>query len=134
MARPTLNDLEGDIGGTPVPTTDSILVTKSHRLRKKPVDDFTVEDLRTMISQEIGLEHLMPPAISALEREPLAEGNTYPGDLLVSVVACTAFLQANPELLARVLAVAKRAVAGHTNDALSGVLLPFLAKGSKRAK
>jgi hypothetical protein len=68
------------------PTFDSYLVKRCHRLRTKPVGDFTVEDLRMMIGQQIGLEHLVPLAIEVLERNPLAAGNYYPGDLLNNVL------------------------------------------------
>ena len=39
-----------------------------------------------MIGQNIGLDHLIPLAIEKLKQNPLAEGNFYPGDLLVNVL------------------------------------------------
>ncbi len=110
MPGKTLDDLEGAVWGEP--TFDSHLVTTCHRLRTKPVDDFSVEDLRMMIGQQIGLPHLIPPAVVALERDPLAEGDYYPGDLLVSVIGAAEWLQAHPEWLARVIRVAERALTG----------------------
>jgi hypothetical protein len=132
MARPSLNDLEGTTVGAPA--SDSLVDTKCHRLRKKPVDDFTVEDLRIMIGEGIGLEHLMLPALSALERDPMAEGNYYPGDLLASVIGCAQWLEKRPEMFGRAQAVAKRAVAGMGNDALGGELLLFIAKKAPKVK
>jgi hypothetical protein len=45
MPGKTLDELEGVVWGEP--TFDSYLVTTCHRLRTKPVDEFSVEDLRT---------------------------------------------------------------------------------------
>jgi hypothetical protein len=71
MLGKTLDELEGVVWGEP--TFDSHLVTTCFRLRTKPVDQFTIEDLRIMIRQKIGLHYLIPLAIVELEREPLAE-------------------------------------------------------------
>jgi hypothetical protein len=68
------------------PTFDSSLVRRCHALRKKAVDEFTVEDLRIMIGQQISLEFLFPLAVNVIEANPLAEGDYYPGDLLASVL------------------------------------------------
>ena len=76
----SLQELEGEDWGPP--TYDSNLVTTCHQLRRKPLDEFTVEDLRIMIGQGIGLVYLVPIAIDILEENPLAGGNFYPGDLL----------------------------------------------------
>ena len=80
----TLDELEGVESG-PL-AYDSYLVATCHRLRKKPLAEFTVEDLRIMIGQAIGLPFLIPIALEVVEREPLAEGDYYPGDLLKSLL------------------------------------------------
>jgi hypothetical protein len=80
----TLQELEGeDWGEAPFP---SHLVTTCHALRRKPLRDFTVEDLRIMIGQNIGLNYLIPLAIEQLRRDPLVAGDIYEGDLLVAVL------------------------------------------------
>jgi hypothetical protein len=79
----TLEVLEKSVW--PEPTFRSHLVTTCHRLRKKPVGYFTIEDLRIMIGQNIGLPYLMPIAFERLEEDPLAAGDFYPGDLLDAV-------------------------------------------------
>jgi hypothetical protein len=107
MAGKNLDELEGVVWGEP--TFDSYLVTTCHRLRTKPVDDFSVEDLRIMIGQKVGLPHLIPLAVAVLERDPLAEGNYYPGDLLANVIGAEEWLQAHPEWLGRVVRVTERA-------------------------
>jgi hypothetical protein len=80
----TLQELEGqDWGEPPFP---SYLVRTCHALRRKPLCDFTVENLRIMIGQNISLGYLMPLAIEHLQRDPLAAGDFYPGDLLANVL------------------------------------------------
>ncbi len=56
------------------------------QLRKKPLKDFSVEDLRIMIGQNIGLLFLIPLAIESLENDILSEGDYYEGDLLLIVL------------------------------------------------
>jgi hypothetical protein len=48
--------------------------------------EFTVEDLRIMLGQEIGVPVLLPRAVRVLLSDPLAEGDYYPGDLLRNVL------------------------------------------------
>jgi hypothetical protein len=106
MSR-TLEELEGESWGEP--EYGSHLVTTIHRLRKKPLDEFTIEDLRIVLGQTFSAEHLMPLALDALERDPLAEGDFYPGDLFVSVTRQPEpFWRAHPELERRATAVAER--------------------------
>ncbi|MEE2937847.1 MAG: contact-dependent growth inhibition system immunity protein [Planctomycetota bacterium] len=54
---------------------------------QKPIEDFTSEDLRIMIGRNIGLQFLMPTVVTALEDNPLAEGDFYLGDLLKNVTS-----------------------------------------------
>jgi CDI immunity proteins len=63
------------------------LVTTIHRSSRKPLDEFTAEDLRIMIGQNIGLNYLLPLAIEHLEENPLASGDFYRGDLLKNVLS-----------------------------------------------
>jgi hypothetical protein len=72
-------DLGGDTDGTH-------LVKSCHRLWQKPIGQFEVEDLRIMIGQSLGLRHLVPLALAVLERDPLAAGDFFPGDLLCSLL------------------------------------------------
>jgi hypothetical protein len=76
----TLDQLEAVDWGEP--TYPSYVVTTSHRLRKKPLRDFSQEDLRFMLGQQISLSILMPMALDILEAEPWAAGDMYPGALL----------------------------------------------------
>ena len=56
----TLENLEKDFWGKP--DYDSHLVTRCHELTKLPLDNFTTEDLRIMIGQQISLDYLIPLA------------------------------------------------------------------------
>lgn len=68
------------------PSYSSHLVMTCHALRKKPLKDFTVEDLRIMIGQNMNPDLLIPVAIPVLENDICAEGDFYPGDLLNNVL------------------------------------------------
>lgn len=64
----TLEALENDVWEPP--EFASNLVTTLHRLRKKPLDQFTTEDLRIQIGQGLSLPYLMPLALDSLEIDP----------------------------------------------------------------
>jgi hypothetical protein len=68
------------------PGYESHLVKTCHQLRKKPLKDFEIEDLRIMIGQNIGLKFFIPLALEKLRENILAEGDFYEGDLLKSVL------------------------------------------------
>ena len=93
----SLQDLDGQDWGEA--TFPSYLVRTCHALRRKPLRDFTVEDLRSMIGQNIGLEYLVPLALERLRRDPFAAGDFYPGDLLGSVLKMqSSFWKQRPDL------------------------------------
>ncbi len=56
-------------------------------LRRKPIGDLTVEGLRVLIGQNVGLACLLPLAVEILGGNPFAEGDMYEGDLLAGVLA-----------------------------------------------
>jgi len=68
----------------PAPPDASAVTKRCHELRSKPLTDFTVEDLRIMIGQQLSLGQLLSIAFERLQADPLAEGDCYPGDLLAS--------------------------------------------------
>jgi hypothetical protein len=69
-----------------VPEDSSYIVRTANELRKKKLIDFEIEDLRLMIGQNISLNYLLPLAIDVLNKDILAEGDFYPGDLLKNVL------------------------------------------------
>ena len=64
----------------------SNLVINCHKYRKIPIKDLTIEQLRLLISQKIGIDYLTEIAIEKLEQNILAEGDLYEGDLLEAVL------------------------------------------------
>jgi len=83
----TLENLEKKILETLNLDESSYLTKVCYSLHKKPLQDFTTEDLRVMIGQQIGLSFLIPLAIETLQKDLFAEGNMYEGDLLEKVLA-----------------------------------------------
>lgn len=81
----SLDDIEGATWG-PAPEGATTLVAKVHELRRKPVGELTPEDLRLLIGQQVGVDVLLPRALDVLRRNPLEEGDFYPGDLLAAVL------------------------------------------------
>lgn len=84
----------GNPAEAPTPLTKRCL-----ELFKKPLNEFSIEDLRLMIGQRFSLDYLIPLAIDYLKEDLLAEGDLYPGDLLKSVQSVEeAFWESNPNL------------------------------------
>jgi hypothetical protein len=81
----SLDELEYD--HWPDPDDDATrLVQEVHRLRSLPIGQMTVDDLRLLLGQQIGTSWLMPLALERLMRDPVAQGDFYPGDLLIAVL------------------------------------------------
>jgi hypothetical protein len=109
----SLQELENEDWGKP--NFNSRLVQECHRLRRIPLKDFKVEDLRILIGQNIGLNYLVPLAIEKLEQNPLAEGNYYSGDLLVNVLRVEPkFWSTFPTLTAKVIQITDEAFEIHS--------------------
>lgn len=87
MELDTNKSLSQLLGALTKDTTDSSpLATNCLTLYEKPLKDFTVENLRVMIGQSIGLEFLIPLAVKLLQENPFVEGDYDPGDLLSVVM------------------------------------------------
>jgi hypothetical protein len=98
----SLEQIEDDYWGDP-PEDATTLMRTVHRLRRKPIAAMDTEDLRVMLAQQEGIEALLPRALARLEHDPLAEGDFYPGDLLVAVVKTPeTYWYTHPEQLAAV--------------------------------
>ena len=61
------------------------LVKRCYEYRKIPLSQLTTEQIRTLISQQIGLKFLIGLAMEKLEQNILEEGDLYKGDLLETV-------------------------------------------------
>jgi len=81
----TVEELENDYWPN-LPGYPSTLIEQVYSIRKKKLADMGANDIRVMISQEVGLKFLIPCAIRLLEKNVLEEALYYPGDLLMSVL------------------------------------------------
>ncbi|MFD8495450.1 contact-dependent growth inhibition system immunity protein [Amycolatopsis sp. NPDC059657] len=101
----TLESIENDSWGE-LPTDATRLMETVHLLRRKPIETFTVEDLRILVAQGVGLAVVVPMALAELEQNPLAEGDMYPGDLLAAMARVpSAYWDQHPREAARFAAL-----------------------------
>jgi hypothetical protein len=75
----------GDFASKPGPTTH--LVRRCDELLSVPLNEYTIDDLRIMIGQQIGLPYLILLALEILENDLFAEGDFFPGDLVKNVLS-----------------------------------------------
>jgi hypothetical protein len=98
----SIAELEG-VEWPPLTGRASPAVARCHELRKKPLSQLLVADLRVLIGQGVGLPFLMPPALDILERDPLVEAEHFKGDLLAVVLrASPQFFEETPEIRSRI--------------------------------
>lgn len=116
----TLENLEKDVW--PKLDFSSHLVTRTCKLRKVPLNEFSVEELRIMIGQNFGLPYLIPLAIDRLKANALAEGDLYPGDLLVAVTSVqTQFWMEHPNYKKQLREIISNNLSTILNDKLKVV-------------
>ena len=60
------------------------LVENAHSLRRIPICELDVKDIRFLIGQNIGVKYLVPIALNILEADILVDAFYYPGDLLMA--------------------------------------------------
>ena len=114
--KDTIEEIENEYWGI-APEDSSGLVMTVHKLRKKKISEFDVEDLRLMIGQDIALETLVPIAIERLKENIFSEGNYYPGDLLKNVLTAKKdFWAANPQLKQQVIALFEENINNENDD------------------
>ena len=121
----SLEQLENDYWAEPSVKTN--LVVECHRLRKIPITTLSVENLRILIGQKIGLNFLVPVALEILEGNPLVSGAMYKGDLLANLASVPeAFWVNNPELNNRLVEIANELCI--LSETINNELLPALAE------
>ncbi|BCY05422.1 contact-dependent growth inhibition system immunity protein [Actinoplanes sp. L3-i22] len=131
----SLEELEGDAWGDAAADATGLIATV-HRLRRKPIGELAVEDLRIMLGQQVGVPVLVPEALAVLEHDPLAEGDCYPGDLLSAVVrrVPAEYWAAHPEELTRLdVVVAGIDLDELDDDKLAADLTTFRSAGGHGA-
>ncbi len=69
-----------------LPEFETSLMRDMHRIERMNPVNYTAGDLMLAIGQKYLLEQTVPLAIEILEGHPLAEGDLFPGDLLLTVV------------------------------------------------
>ncbi|MEU3613383.1 contact-dependent growth inhibition system immunity protein [Streptomyces sp. NPDC006872] len=94
----SLEELERDRWSVPLGGETRLMATV-RQLRRKPIGGLTVEDMRLLIRQDVGLAYLLPLAVEALRIDPMAEGDMCEGDLLAAVLTRSAEVWSeSPEL------------------------------------
>ncbi|MEV7723572.1 contact-dependent growth inhibition system immunity protein [Streptomyces sp. NPDC087917] len=94
----------------PPPPNTTRLVETVHALRRTPLRALTPADLRTLITQEVGLPYVLPVAVALLLEEPLLDAYFYEGDLLRAALACPSAAWSDFPDLARALAAVAEAI------------------------
>jgi contact-dependent growth inhibition (CDI) system CdiI-like immunity protein len=125
----SLEEIEDDHWGDP-PADATRLVSTTYALRKRPVGALDAEGLRLLISQQVGLDTIVPLALDQVERNPLAEGDFYPGDLLDALIRRVpdSYWQTHEDQRTRVRTVAEALDPEETFDALYDRATEFLRR------
>lgn len=121
----SLQDLE--IENLPESNLNSRVITECRRLFKLPLSKLDAGDLRLLIVQNIGLQHLVPLALDKLEENPLIDGGLYAGDLLSSLISLSSEFWSNyPDLNDRVVEI--KFTVECLAETLNNDILPKLSK------
>ena len=80
----SIEELENDYWGEP--TFSSYVITTCHKARQKPIKQLSIEEIRCLIGQKIGLKYILPIAIDVLKNEPLISVTYFEGDLLLALL------------------------------------------------
>ncbi|WP_413664866.1 contact-dependent growth inhibition system immunity protein [Microbulbifer sp. CNSA002] len=119
----SLEELEGSIQSS---VFQSHLAVKCQRLYKLPLCDLSVENLRMLVGQKLGLKYTVPLALDMLEQNPMVSGGMYEGDLLVNVAKLNAnFWSSNPELNNRLVEI--KIQLETLAETINNELLPIIA-------
>ena len=65
---------------------NSYVVQTSQNARKKPISQLSYEEIRLLIGQKVGLQYLIPIALSIISKDPLIKVYFYEGDLLFQLL------------------------------------------------
>lgn len=130
MDQLSLEQLDGEKWGSP-PADASRMMSTVYELRHKPVGGLEPEELRVLLSQQVGVDVLMPRALRLLAANPLLEGDHYPGDVLVALLKAPAeYWSAHPDHLAMVREILGRVDDGDVDQFTRGDIENFKAKTS----
>lgn len=83
-------------GEIPIPT-DSYPIRHLYALYDRKISEYTIEDFRFLVNQNIALEYIMPLTLEILSKNILAAGDFYDGDLLnAALTVPSSFWKENP--------------------------------------
>jgi len=85
VTNKSLEELENDYWDSPTAFPTG-LVEKIFLLRKRKLKELSSDDIRILISQNIGLRYIIPEAIAKLKKNIFEEALYYPGDLLLTLL------------------------------------------------
>jgi len=123
--RRTLEQIDRQNWGDPE-TAPTGMVARCLRLHRTPLKDFTLGDVRLLISQKIGLKILVPGALPLVSNEPLLEAEYYPGDLLSALLRVDeTYWSDNPVELDQLVSIARTIV--HRGGRIADECQAFLA-------
>src|SRR5690606_38455426 len=103
----SLSQIESTAWRTPGPDATRFMKTV-HKQRDIPLTDLTVENLRILLSQRVGVDPLTPVALDILDADPLAGGDFYPGDLLTALLRCHPRTTGSGEVVTRIESLIER--------------------------
>ncbi len=120
----TLEQLEGELSNPC--HLQSGLIERCVQARKKKIKDLSLEDIRTLLCQSVGLNYIVPLALSFLEDDPLCSGGLYKGDLLAALINIPdEFWRHNPDLNNRLVEI--QILVKEIHQTLSEEIFPKLA-------
>ncbi len=129
ILKKTLRELDGPIRGG----VRSRLAEEVERLWQIPIGEFRIEDLRLVLLQELGVPYLLPIALEYLERDPFAEGDLYPGDLLRAVLGIEpGYWDDHPDQYERVRTIGTKALAALGDQDLTREIQRSLTEHAQR--
>lgn len=111
----TLNELENTKSASAA-NDNSYLINQIFALKDKQLSELSIEDLRLLIGQNLGLKHLVPLALEILSRNLFAEGDYYEGDLLKSLLTIDPdFWVVNNDLKEQLVVICRSQIASISN-------------------
>ncbi len=72
----------GQISDFEITESEAGFIQKIHAIRNKFLRDFTADEVRVCLVQDVGTVYLLPKALNLLETNPWIETEHYDGDLL----------------------------------------------------